>query len=52
MKNKVEQYEGKFHPDYAVALNNLGVLYSEIGDYAKAEDLYTQAMEIRRQQAG
>ena len=43
---------GEGHPDYAVSLNNLADLYRAKGDYAAAEPLYRQAMEIRRAALG
>ena len=39
---------GENHPDYADSLNNLGLVYVEINDYAEAERLFKQALEIRR----
>ena len=38
--------------DYADSLNNLAILYQEMGDYAAAEPLYRQAMEIHRAALG
>jgi CHAT domain-containing protein/Tfp pilus assembly protein PilF len=43
---------GENHPDYAASLNNLAVLYREMGDYAKAEPLYRQALEIKKRVLG
>ena len=40
---------GEEHPDYASALNNLGILYREMGDYKLAEPLYKQALEVRKE---
>ena len=37
---------GENHPDYALSLNNLAGLYLRLGEYAKAEPLYHQALEI------
>ena len=39
---------GERHTAYAGSLNNLAVLYRSMGDYAAAEPLYRQALEIRR----
>ena len=43
---------GEEHPDYATSLNNLAGLYKSMGEYAKAEPLYRQALEIRRRVLG
>jgi CHAT domain-containing protein len=43
---------GENHPDYATSLNNLALLYEDIGDYTRAEPLLKQAMEIRRKTLG
>jgi tetratricopeptide (TPR) repeat protein len=40
------------HPDYAASLNNLASLYRSMREYAKAEQLFNQAMEIRRKALG
>jgi CHAT domain-containing protein len=37
---------GENHPEYATDLNNLALLYQSLGDYAKAEPLCRQALEI------
>ena len=50
----VELFE-KYHPtnpDFASSLNNLGVLYSDMGDYKAVEPLYKKAIEIRKQALG
>ena len=39
---------GQTHPDYASSLDNIGLLYSEIGDFSKAEQYYLQASYIYR----
>jgi len=36
----------------AEALNNLGLLFKKIGDYAKAEPLYQEALRIRQKVLG
>ena len=43
---------GEEHPDYATSLNNLACLYNSMGEYAKAEPLYRQALEIRKRVLG
>jgi tetratricopeptide (TPR) repeat protein len=45
----------KHHPessDYATSLDNLGGLYSDIGDYKAAEPFYKQALEIYKKALG
>lgn len=37
---------GERHPDYASSLNNLAGIYLSMGNYARAEHLFTQASEI------
>jgi tetratricopeptide (TPR) repeat protein len=39
---------GSEHPDTGFSLNNLAALYKAMGDYAKAEPLYIEAVAIRR----
>src|SRR6516165_2139415 len=39
---------GPEHPDTANSLNNLAELYQLMGDYAKAEPIYQQALQIRK----
>ncbi|MDC0105867.1 tetratricopeptide repeat protein, partial [Bacteroidia bacterium] len=36
------------HPDIPMSFNNLGVLYSDLRDYEKAEKYYLQSLEIRQ----
>jgi len=43
---------GEEHPDYASSLNNLGMLFSDMGDYKAAEPYYKQALEIRKKALG
>jgi len=38
--------------DYATSLNSLAYLYDLMKDYAKAEPLYRQALELRKQALG
>jgi len=40
------------HPELARCLNNLAVLYQNMGDYAKAEPLLRQALEITKRALG
>src|ERR1700731_4832278 len=42
----------KEHPDTAQSLNNLGELYRFTGEYAKAEPLYQEALQICRKVLG
>ena len=41
-----EKVLGKNHPDVANSLNNLAVLYYELGKYAAAEPLYHRSLAI------
>ena len=43
---------GENHWEYAVGLNALARLYQAQGDYARAEPLYRQALEIRKKSFG
>ena len=43
---------GEKHPNYANSLNDLAVLYYSQGDYAKAEPLYRQTLDIQKQFLG
>lgn len=43
---------GEEHPLYAASLSNLGILYESMGDYARAETLYTQSLETTRKVKG
>lgn len=43
---------GEKHPDYAHSLNNLAALYRDMGDHAKAEPLFKEALAIRKDGAG
>ena len=43
---------GPQHPDTALSLNNLAVLYRKQGKYEQAEPLYVRALAIREQQLG
>ena len=38
---------GKHHPYAATALNDLALLYQDMGQYAKAEPLYQRSLGIR-----
>jgi tetratricopeptide (TPR) repeat protein len=39
---------GNEHPDVAISLNNLALLYNTQGRYEEAELLYLQALELRK----
>ena len=43
---------GRGPPHYATGLNNLALLYMAMGDYARAEPLYRQALAIRKKALG
>jgi tetratricopeptide (TPR) repeat protein len=43
---------GPDHPDVAKALNNLAVMYMELGRYAEAEPLLTRALRVREIEFG
>ncbi len=43
---------GPEHPDVAIILNNLAVLYRAQGKYAEAEPLYKRALAIREEALG
>ena len=43
---------GEDHPDFATSLNNLALLYHNLGRYSEAEPLHTQAMGIRKARLG
>jgi tetratricopeptide (TPR) repeat protein len=43
-----KRLRGLESPETADALNNLGLLFKKIGDYAKAEPLYQEALRIRK----
>jgi CHAT domain-containing protein/Flp pilus assembly protein TadD len=43
---------GVEHPDYAWSLNNLAILYKELGSYEIAEPLYLQAKAVREKVLG
>ena len=45
----------KHHPDHldhAICLNNLGVLYRDLGDYKKAEGYYLECLAIKKKVLG
>ena len=48
----VKQIYGQEHRDVASALNNLGVLYKDMGDYSKAHLLLEEAVEVANQTRG
>jgi tetratricopeptide (TPR) repeat protein len=41
----IEKARGPTHPETAFYLNNLGTLYSAMGEYEKAEPLYQRALD-------
>ena len=43
---------GPEHPETAAVMENLGFLFQRIGDYAKAETLYREALRIWRKVCG
>ncbi|MCC5945599.1 MAG: tetratricopeptide repeat protein, partial [Bernardetiaceae bacterium] len=43
---------GETHPDYANSLNNLGLLYEKMGNYAQAEPLYKESLKIYKEALG
>ncbi|MDM8559546.1 tetratricopeptide repeat protein [Candidatus Parabeggiatoa sp. HSG14] len=45
---KIHQQVLGDHPDTATSLNNLAALYRSMGDYARAEPLYQQALAIMK----
>ena len=47
-----EQYLGAQHPDTAQSLNNLAMLYAQLGNYEHAESLYRRTLSIWVQQLG
>jgi tetratricopeptide (TPR) repeat protein len=47
-----EQQLGPLHPDTALSLNNLALLYYTQGKYAEVEPLYQRALAIYEQQLG
>jgi tetratricopeptide (TPR) repeat protein len=47
-----QRHHPKEHPDVAINLNNLALLYRAQGHYGKAEPLYQQALMIREKALG
>ena len=47
-----KKVRGEEHPAYATSLNNLALLYDDMGNYAGAEPLYKQALAIRSKVLG
>jgi tetratricopeptide (TPR) repeat protein len=43
---------GADHPDYAVALNKLGIVFQGQGNYSEAEGLFKRALTIREKALG
>jgi tetratricopeptide (TPR) repeat protein len=52
LRDLQRQRGGEALPDFATSLNNLAVLYHEMGDHAAALPLYRQALEVRRTALG
>lgn len=52
VRERANQELGEGHPQYAMALNNLGLLYHATGNFTAAEPLLQQALEIRRKSLG
>ena len=50
--NQLKKQRRENHPDYATCLNNLGVLYYEMGDYKSAELFWKKVPEIRKKVLG
>ncbi|MCH8947426.1 MAG: tetratricopeptide repeat protein, partial [Acidobacteria bacterium] len=48
----LEKAVGPEHPQVAIGLNNLAVLYNEQGKYAEAEPLHKRALAIREKALG
>lgn len=46
-----KQYLGKNHPDLATTLNNLGICCMHQGNFAEAEECFTQTLMMREQLA-
>ncbi|MDP3284559.1 MAG: CHAT domain-containing protein, partial [Desulfobacterales bacterium] len=47
-----EKVLGPEHPNTALSLNNLAMLYESLGDYSKAEPLYKRALAINEKVLG
>jgi tetratricopeptide (TPR) repeat protein len=47
-----EERLGDEHPDIATRFNHLASIYKSQGQYAKAEPLYQQALELRKRLLG
>jgi tetratricopeptide (TPR) repeat protein len=43
---------GEKHPHYATSMNNLGMLYQDMGDHQAALPLYKQVLEVRKAALG
>jgi tetratricopeptide (TPR) repeat protein len=50
--NLRESMLGPKHPNVAVSLNNLGLLYASLEDFPKAEKLYLRALDILQAHLG
>ena len=47
-----EKVLSREHPDYAASLNNLAILYKNLGQYEKAEPLFLETISIRGKAPG
>ena len=47
-----EEQFGKEHPKTAALYNDIGLVYSSLGDYSKALEYYSKALEIREKELG
>ena len=52
LEKEVKRRFGENHANYAVALNNLAIVYKAQGKYADAEGLYRRALAIREKVLG
>jgi hypothetical protein len=50
--HSLQKVLGPEHPKTVTNLNNLTTLYADMGEYAKAEPLYEEALRIRQKVFG
>lgn len=48
----VKERYGPGHPNYAVSLNGIAIVYERLGKYAEAENLYKRALTIKEKAVG